>query len=100
MSEVSKLPRGEAKLDPGSVFDSPDEIVKEVLMTRGEKIATLKRWRTEVVSQLRAADEGMQPQPASPGQAELLCQIEKALAELAEPEAQFDASARVAELTE
>lgn len=82
MSEVSKLPRGEAKLDPGSVFDSPAEVVAEVLMTRGEKIATLKRWRDEVISQLRAADEGMQTRPASAAQAELLRKIETALADL------------------
>lgn len=88
MSEVSKLPRGEAKLDPGSVFDSPAEIVDEVLMTRGEKIATLKRWRAEIVSQLRAADEGMQKgrATATPNQEELLRMIEAALIDLEEPE--------------
>lgn len=99
MSEVSKLPRGEAKLDPGSVFNSPAEIVDEVLMTRGEKIATLKRWRVEVISQLRAADEGMHTRSASAAHAELLRKIESALAEIT-IENRPDEAVGVTELTE
>jgi hypothetical protein len=86
MSEVSKLSRAEAKRNPGAAFSSPAEVVDEILMTRGEKIATLKRWRDEIVAQLRAADDGMQTRRTSVAQAELLQKIEAALADLTEPE--------------
>ena len=34
-----------AKQAPESTFDSPLEIVDERLFTKGEKVATLNRWR-------------------------------------------------------
>ena len=47
MSSISQLQRVKAKSDPGSVFKAPEDIVGEILMTRGEKIATLQRWRED-----------------------------------------------------
>jgi hypothetical protein len=39
------LDRRLAKQDPEGAFDSPLDIVDERLFTRGEKVATLNRWR-------------------------------------------------------
>jgi hypothetical protein len=46
-----------AKQDPEGSFDSPFGIVKEKLFTRGEKIATLDRWRSAVLNELVAAGQ-------------------------------------------
>ena len=86
MATVSKLTRNDAKLDPSAAFESPDSIVNEILMTRGEKIATLQRWRDDVLLQMRATDEGMQTRRTSATNSELLQGIEAALAELVKPE--------------
>jgi hypothetical protein len=48
-----------AKQKPESVFESPLEIVNEVLLTKGEKLATLERWRLSILDQLDASNEGM-----------------------------------------
>ena len=39
------LDRRLAKQDPKGTFNSPLDIVDERLFTRGEKVATLNRWR-------------------------------------------------------
>ena len=39
------LDRRLAKQDPEGTFNSPLDIVDERLFTRGEKVATLNRWR-------------------------------------------------------
>jgi hypothetical protein len=44
------LNRKLAKQDPGGTFDSPLDIVDERLFTRGEKVATLHRWRQMTLS--------------------------------------------------
>jgi hypothetical protein len=51
------LDRSLAKQDPEGTFDSPFGIVEETLFTRGEKIATLDRWRSNVVKELSAIGE-------------------------------------------
>lgn len=45
------LDRRLAKQVPENVFDSPLCIVDERLLTKGEKIATLDRWRQSALSQ-------------------------------------------------
>jgi hypothetical protein len=55
---TKSLNRSLAKQDPEGTFDSPLGIVEEILFTRGEKIATLDRWRSTVVDQLSALGEG------------------------------------------
>jgi hypothetical protein len=45
MTGVRALNRDTAKQMPESVFESPLEIVDEILLTKGEKLATLNRWR-------------------------------------------------------
>jgi hypothetical protein len=44
------LNRKLAKQDPEGTFDSPLDIVDERLFTRGEKVATLNRWRQTALS--------------------------------------------------
>jgi hypothetical protein len=39
-----------AKQDPEGTFGSPLDIVDEGLFTRGEKVATLNRWRQTALS--------------------------------------------------
>jgi hypothetical protein len=51
--------RDAAKQHPESVFGSPLEIVNEILLTKGEKLATLERWRLSILRQLDASNEGM-----------------------------------------
>jgi hypothetical protein len=44
---------------PENVFESPLEIVCEILLTKGEKLATLNRWRKSILGELDASNEGM-----------------------------------------
>jgi hypothetical protein len=59
MTEVRALNRDTAKQQPESVFESPLEIVCEILLTKGEKFATLNRWRESIFAELNASNEGM-----------------------------------------
>ncbi|HEY7084202.1 MAG TPA: hypothetical protein VH519_05240 [Hyphomicrobiaceae bacterium] len=52
------LNRSLAKQDPEGTFDSPFGIVNEQLFTRGEKLATLNRWRLSILEELIALGEG------------------------------------------
>lgn len=72
------LDREKAKQDPESVFDSPLSVVEEALLTKGEKIATLNRWRQAVLEELSASGEGMRTHGVSSRRAQLLEQIEDA----------------------
>lgn len=85
MSEIGSLNPQMAKHNPASVFDSPLELVDEIMMTRGEKIATLERWRGSVLQLLAAADDGMRTAGLSADHADTLAEIEKALAVLKSP---------------
>jgi hypothetical protein len=59
MTEVRALNRDFAKQQPESVFESPIEIVNENLLTKGEKLATLNRWRRSIFAELDGSNEGM-----------------------------------------
>ena len=59
-----------AKQDPEGNFDSPLRIVEETLFTRGEKLATLNRWRSSILDELSASGLGER--------ARVLCEIEEA----------------------
>jgi hypothetical protein len=54
---ITKLNRSLAKQDPEGNFQSPLGIVEEVMFTRGEKIATLNRWRQAILEELVAMGE-------------------------------------------
>lgn len=56
------LDRNLAKQNPERVFGSPLEIVSETLLTKGEKLGTLDRWRQGILDELRANAEGMRTQ--------------------------------------
>jgi hypothetical protein len=64
------LNRSLAKQDPEGSFQSPLGIVEEDLFTRGEKIATLNRWREAILDELVASGLGER--------ARILCEIEEA----------------------
>jgi|LNFM01.1.fsa_nt_gb hypothetical protein len=59
MSEIMRIEPERARQDPEAVFDRPADIGKEVGLTRGQKIATLKRWEVDVTRRLESTDEGM-----------------------------------------
>jgi hypothetical protein len=67
---VSQLNRSLAKQDPEGTFESPLGIVNEMMLTRGEKLATLDRWRQAILEQLVAQGEAKR--------AQLLGEIEEA----------------------
>lgn len=68
------LNRSLAKQDPEGNFESPLVIVDERLFTRGEKIATLNRWRQAILEELSAMGEARR--------ARLLGEIEEARSRL------------------
>lgn len=77
MSQVARLSTSEAKSNPERFFALPGDLVEEVMLTRGEKLATLERWRLNVLQELAAAGEGMATHGVS-RQAQLLDEIETA----------------------
>jgi hypothetical protein len=85
MSEIGSINPTLAKQSPESVFQSPLDIVGEVMLTRGEKIGTLERWRATVLQQIAAADDGMRTQGVSDKLAGTLADIAKALEQLQTP---------------
>ena len=82
MSEVAALNRDVAKQQPESVFESPLDIVNEVLLTKGEKIATLTRWRLNILGELDASNEGMATRGYASELLTVLEEIEEAKARL------------------
>lgn len=88
MSEIARITRSTAKQNPGQAFTSPAEIVGEIMLTRGEKLGALERWRLDVLQQLNAADEGMRSDDASGHLARLLHEIEAATRDLSERQAE------------
>lgn len=91
MSTIMSLDRERVRLEPASVFSMPMEVVDEIGLTRGEKLATLQRWADGLHSQLRATSEGM---PSPPGMSArdvaLLDEIAMAQKVLNEQEASVD----------
>ncbi len=75
MSEIMRIEPEKARQDPEAVFDRPVDIEKEVGLTRGQKIATLKRWETDVVRRLASTDEGMPSNGENTSDAALLKEI-------------------------
>jgi hypothetical protein len=78
MPTLRTLDRDVAKQRPENVFESPLELVNEVLLTKGEKLATLERWRLSVLGQLDASNEGMPTRGYSNRQFVILEAIEEA----------------------
>ena len=61
MGEISNICVDKARLEPELVFHHPTNLVREQGMTRGQKLATLARWRDLLLDRLRATGEGMAP---------------------------------------
>jgi len=59
MSEIMRIVPDKARQDPETVFARPADIEKHVGLTRGQKLATLKRWEADVTQRLKATAEGM-----------------------------------------
>jgi hypothetical protein len=59
MTEIMNINTKKATSDPESIFSSPEEVTNHVGLTRGQKIATLKKWVFMVRSRLDAVNEGM-----------------------------------------
>ena len=80
MGEVMSLNVEKARTEPETVFSSPLNIVCEPGLTRGQKIATLERWKQLLEDKLRATGEGMAPPAGQTAEeAETLADITKAL---------------------
>ena len=94
MSIVVKLNANQARLDPEAVFSDPSQVIAASGLTRGQKIATLDRWKQMLLERMRATTEGMAP--VAGGTAEEAATVErisKALRALQE-ELQDEAPAR------
>ena len=75
----------QAKLDPGSVFRTPEEVLGAEEVSPEEKRVILARWEADAEALLRATEEGMPPSDnRSP--AELLRAVHEAMLRL-EPRA-------------
>jgi hypothetical protein len=83
MAEIARLNTEVAKANPERVFSSPLNIVDELMLTRGEKIATLERWRVNVFQELDAGSEGMRTRGTSARHAVTLSEIDSAIKTLA-----------------
>lgn len=64
-----------AKLDPGSVFSAPEDILEEPSLDKTQKIDLLKRWKFDAQRLLDSGSEGMAPEK----NADLLRRISLAL---------------------
>ena len=61
MTTILNLNTKQAREAPDTVFARPLDVVSQLGLTRGQKIAALERWRETLEDQLRATDEGMVP---------------------------------------
>jgi len=75
MSEIMRIEPEKARLDPEAVFERPADIEKEVGFTRGQKLATLKRWEADVMRRIESTDEGMPSNGENSDDASLLKEI-------------------------
>jgi hypothetical protein len=67
----------QAKLDPGSVFAGPEEVLTADLST-ADKTAILERWEEDAEALIRASEEGM-PAADNRSPSDMLGAIQKAL---------------------
>ena len=71
----------QAKLDPGSVFRTPEKVLGAEELSAEDKRAILVRWEADTEALLRATEEGMPPSDKrSP--AELLRVLQEAMLQL------------------
>jgi hypothetical protein len=71
-----------AKLDPQSVFNTPQEVIDAPGLSPDDKKTILIRWEADVDSLLRATEEGMPPSGSHRSSAELLRAVHLAIESL------------------
>lgn len=69
-----------AKLDPSSVFKRPADVVREVSISRADKIEILRRWAYDEREMAVAEEENMQRPPDE--QSNILDEVLESLLEL------------------
>jgi hypothetical protein len=84
MTEKKSFNREAAKRNPETVYKRPLQILDEKSLTRGEKQATLERWRQSIMAELKATSEGMPTVGYSGVRTAVLDEIEEAKRRLAE----------------
>lgn len=82
MPEIARRNTEAAKEQPERQFASPQELVDEVLLTRGQKLAALERWKAKVLHEMTAADDGMATRGVSIKHNALLVEIDDAIVQL------------------
>jgi hypothetical protein len=60
MKTLSAAELEQAKLDPGSVFHTPEEVL-EASLSPEDKKTILTRWESDTEALIQATDEGMPP---------------------------------------
>ena len=85
LADTKPFNRDAAKQQPESWFANPLDIVEHPLLTRGEKLVTLERWRLNLLGELAAANEGMHTRGYSAAQLATLNAIEDARSRLRRP---------------
>jgi hypothetical protein len=82
MAEISAVNPRQAREDPASEFNHPQDIVHSKGLTRGQKLEALKRWLFDVERRLASDAEGMGPPRQASGDVALVEQIKAAQQEL------------------
>ena len=57
--KTEKIDMAQARLDPGSVFPSPEDLLENSSLSREQKIDLLKRWKYDAQQVSNAMAEGM-----------------------------------------
>lgn len=57
--KYSKIDMAQARLDPGSVFPSPEDLLENSFLSKEEKIDLLERWKYDAQEVSNATAEGM-----------------------------------------
>lgn len=78
MKTLSAADIEQAKLDPASVFHTPEDVLQASLAPEDKK-SILLRWEEDAEALIRATDEGMEPSDNRRSPGELLAAIQAAL---------------------
>lgn len=83
MATISNVPQN-STVDPEQAFASPQDLVEQAGLTRGQKISALRRWRYSVEQRLAATNEGMSPEGTGNHDMALLERIDAVLLAIAD----------------
>lgn len=86
MAEIARIARTKAKKAPAETFASPDDIVGNIMMTRGEKLGVLRLWRRQLQEDIGAWVDQRSEGDLQHAQ-HLLVEIERAIDELSTTDA-------------